>query len=152
MRTPWITLKRIASAAMPQSEREDTDGCKALVSQALPRRVPEVSLQLFHRRPCPGVMGLVANGGKVSKSPQCGLSRFLFAHALRPILFSLTFDVITQLFVNILLLAVTAEQGSQAKRNGIQPVREWRLHTSVNRSTPEIAAEIRSQDSASSTR
>jgi hypothetical protein len=55
-------------------------------------------------------VGLFANRDKISKGPQRGKARFLFAHPTGLILLGLSFDVVPQLFVEILLLAVAHEQ------------------------------------------
>src|SRR5450631_2957792 len=113
------------------------------------KRATEILPQTLNRRPFPGFVSPFANPYKVSKGPQRGKACFLFAHPTGLILVGLSFDVVPQLFIEILILAVAHQQRTQTQRNCVQPVLESHLHTSVNRNTPEIAAEIRSQLAAS---
>src|SRR5271156_4093427 len=82
---------------------------------------------MLQRQPAPSFVRLLANRDKASKGPQRGKARLLFAHPARLILPGLSFDVIPQLFIEILILAVAHEQRTQTQRNGVQPVLESHL-------------------------
>src|SRR5271157_5157004 len=97
-------------------------------------------------------MRLIAQGRRVSKGVQRREAGLFRAHTASQILLVLPVKVIAELFIEFCRQTVAMKEGTQAQRKSVNPVLDAHAHTSVNRTTPEMADEIRSQFAASRSR